>query len=273
MFRKLIAIDLDGTLLTRDCTISPRTKKAIIKCMNADHLIVPCSGRGYANTRYVLEDFPVFPYYINANGSTVVEGDSKEPLFAYTLPFETGHEIYKLACEYPTFMEIYHGITAYDDTDGRINMEHSSCSEAYRVQLLKTNTHLDNFDDFFKNKSSINKYHIVCLNEHDQIELKSKIAQIPDIQPITTMPMNIEVTYKRWSKRDGLEWLCKHLDISKENVIAIGDSENDEEVIKWAGTGIAMGNASDQVKALADLVTASNDEDGVAQALEMLKLV
>ncbi|HIW50828.1 MAG TPA: HAD family hydrolase [Candidatus Blautia intestinavium] len=275
MVTKLIAIDLDGTLLRDDCTISPTVRKAILTCMNTSKTIfVPCTGRSYQNSLFVLKDFPVFPYYLNANGTTVTEGASGTLLHISTLPLETGCAIYSLAKEYRTFIEIYHGFTAYDSAIGRHNLKESNCSKDYISQLLYTNTHLESLDEFvYEKKHPISKFHIVCVSPKEQQELKQRLSCIPGVCPISTTDFNIEVCREGWSKREGLIHLCRLLHISPEETAAVGDSENDYETLQWAGCGIAMGNAAPEVKKVADYVTGSNEEEGIVQALEYLKLL
>ena len=188
MVPKLITIDLDGTLLRNDCTIAPTVRKAILTCLNTSKtFFVPCTGRSYQNSRFVLGDFPAFPYYINANGTTVTEGSSGTLLHASTLPLETGCAVYSLAREYKTFIEIYHGLTAYDGAAGRQNLKESSCSKDYISQLLYTNTHLESLDDFvFDKKHPISKFHIVCVSQREKQELKQRLSRIPGVFPIST---------------------------------------------------------------------------------------
>lgn len=275
MIPKLVTIDLDGTLLKNDCTISPKTQNAIITCMHhTDTIFVPCTGRSYQNSRFVLKDFPEFPYYINANGTTLVKGPTETLLYANTIPLEIGFKIYTIAKEYHTFIEIYHGLTAYDSAVGRKNLINSSCDQEYIVQLLHTNIHLENMDDFvLSQKNPISKFHIVCINQEEKKELKSRLTQLPDVCPISTTDFNIEICSKGWSKREGLKKLCELLHITPKQVAALGDSENDYEMIQWAGTGIAMENASPKVKSVAQYVTKSNEEDGVLYALKHLELL
>lgn len=271
MERKLIAIDLDGTLLREDCTISERNRQGILKALEQGHLVVPSTGRSYRNSRFVLKDFPVLPYYINANGTTVTLGEGEKLLFSHTIPLETGRSIYRMVREYPTFIELYHGQDAYDSPQGCEYMAQSGCMESYRIQLLKTNIHRENLDDFvLKEENLISKFHIMCVSLEDKKELMERLAKIPGVYPISTASHNIEIADAYWSKRDALEWLCEQTGFLVEQVIAIGDSENDYEGICWAGTGVAMENASDRVRKAADFVTRSNEQDGVFWALEEL---
>lgn len=270
---KLAAIDLDGTLLREDCTISEKNRNAILAAMEKGCLVVPSTGRGYRNTRFVLREFPVMPYYVNANGTTVTRGNPEEALFSCTIPYESGCAIYRMAREYRTFIELYHGLDAYDSREGCENLFRSGVMEAYCRQLLKTNIHLENLDDFvIKEKHLISKFHIVCVSLEEKQELMDRLSRLPGVYPISTASHNIEIADTRWSKRDGLAWLCERIGIRPEEVLAIGDSDNDYEQIRWAGVGAAVKNASARVREGADVVVGSNEEDGVAQALEQFVL-
>lgn len=274
MEKHLIAIDLDGSLLRDDCSISEKNRQALIKAMENGHMVVPSTGRGYRNSRFVLKEFPVMPYYINANGTTITQGNPEKSLFSCTIPYETGSRIYQLAREYPTFIELYHGLDAYDTYEGCENMKKNGTMEAYRKQLLKTNIHMNCLDDFvLKDKHLISKFHIICLTMDMKQELLQRMAQISGVYPISTAPYNIEVADAHWSKKDALIWLCERTGFEREQVIAIGDSANDYDSICWAGMGIAMGNASERVKCGADMVTETNEKDGVAVILERLGLI
>lgn len=271
MEQKLIAIDLDGTLLREDGTISEENRRAVMKAMECGHLVVPTTGRGYRNSRYMLEQFPVMPYYINANGTTVTQGNPEKALFSCTMPYETGCAIYKTAMEYRAFIEIYHGLDAYDTKESCENMRRNGFMLYYLDQLLKTNIHMESMDDFVINeKNPISKFNIVCGSPEEKDELIGRLAAIPGVYPISTSTQSIEIADAHWSKKDGLEWLCSQIGFPREHVVAIGDSENDYEGICWAGTGVAVANASERVRRAADYVTRSNDEDGVAEVLKSL---
>lgn len=271
MKKKLISIDLDGSLLREDCTISERNRQAILKAMDQGHLVVPATGRGYKNSRYVLKDFPVMPYYVNANGTTVTRGEPEQALFSCTISCGQAHDIYRLAREYSTFIELYHGLDAFDSHEGCEYMKKSGCMEAYRHQLLKTNVHMEagRLDDFvLKENRAISKFHIMCTSLADKQELMERISELPGVYPISTASHNIEIADSHWSKKDGLVWLCEHIGFDREQVLAIGDSDNDYDAICWAGCGVAMRNACSRVRQAADHITGTNEEDGVAQALE-----
>lgn len=276
MRKKLIAIDLDGTLLRNDGTISEKNRIAVGKALENGHMVVLATGRGYRNSRFVLEKFPVFPYYINANGTTITQGRPEKSLFANNIPYETGCQIYQLAREYPTFIELYHGLDAYDSYEGCEHLKTCGKMEAYRKQLWETNIHMEQkqLDDFvMKERHLLSKFHIVCITVEEKEELMQRLAQIPGVFPISTESNNIEIADAHWSKKDALVWLCERIGMAQEDVLMVGDSANDYESICWAGTGIAVGNAAKKVLEAADYVTGTNEEDGVAQALAHFELI
>ncbi len=189
MHPKLITIDLDGTLLKGDCTISARSRQAILSCMDAGYLVVPCTGRSYENSRFVLQDFSAFSLLHQRKRNHCHRRPKRRLLYANTLPLEIRRAIYSLCCEYQTFVELYHGSTAYDSAIGRENMRRSQCDPAYQVQLMHTNTHLESLDDFvLKEEHLVNKFHIVCVDPDERMLLKERISQLPGICPISTTP-------------------------------------------------------------------------------------
>lgn len=273
MKKMLIAIDLDGTLLRNDGTISEENRMAVTRAIENGHMVVLATGRGYRNSRYVLEKFPVFPYYINANGTTITQGCPENILFTNNIPYEIGSSIYKTAREYPTFIELYHGLDAYDSYQGCDNLKICGKMEAYRKQLWETNVHMkeEELDRFvLDERHLLSKFHIVCITLEEKYELMDRLAQIPGVYPISTESNNIEIADAHWSKKDALVWLCEKTGFAKEDVVMIGDSANDYESICWAGTGIAVANAAPKVLESADYITGTNEEHGVAQALRYL---
>lgn len=269
MALQLAAIDLDGTLLKNDCTVSKRNRAAILRALEKGYLVVPSTGRGYRNTRYVLRDFPGFPYYATGNGTVISRGDSGNVLFSCTIPREIGISVFRIVREAGAFQELYHQQDVYDAEDDVKRLEKWGVMEAYFRQLRETNIHLKQLDEFLETEDhGISKFHIVCRTVEEKTELMKRLKTVPGIAPISTASHNIEIVRGTWSKKDGLDWLCRYLGISADEVLAIGDSENDREQLCWAHTGVAMKNASENIRNAADYVTDSNEEDGVARALE-----
>lgn len=266
---KLIAIDMDGTWLRGDCSISQKTKETIQRAIEAGYCVVPTTGRSFRNSVNVLQDCEGLRYFINANGSTVTDALEEQVIYTEAMPYETAREIYDLSNQYESFLEIYEELDAHVDKYGREFLLRAGLSGDYVEQLLSTNVEHDCLDDFMEStQRRICKFHIVCSSADIASQLKRKISQIPDIYPLSVFPLNIEVVNGTWSKASGLKKLTEHLGLTSSEVMAIGDSDNDYDMICWAGTSVAMGNGNKKVKEAADYIVSSNDEDGVAEALE-----
>lgn len=266
---KLIAIDLDGTWLRSDCSISEKTKKAVEQAVEAGYLVVPTTGRSYRNAREVLKDHVGLRYFINANGATVADVCGEKMIYAEAIPYEISSQAFAYAQQYDCFIELYETLDAHVDQSGKEYLTKIGMDKDYIEQLMSTNIVHEDLAVFMQDpQRQISKFHIVCSTEKDKDELKAKIASLDRCYPISVFNRNIELVNGHWGKAGGLQKLTGHLGLSAENVMAIGDSNNDLDMLKWGGTSVVMGNAPDHVKELADYVTAENNQDGVAKALE-----
>ena len=181
---KLIAIDLDGTWLRSDCSISEHTKKAVIRAIEAGYLVVPTTGRSYRNARAVLQDIPGLRYFINANGATVADAKEQKMIYAETIPYEISSQVFGYARQYDCFMELYEGFDAYVDQAGKEYLAGIGLSEDYIEQLMSTNIQQENLDVFMNDpQRKISKFHIVCSSEETKDELKDKIASLTNCYP------------------------------------------------------------------------------------------
>ncbi len=266
---KLIAIDLDGTWLRSDCTISEATKVSIQNAIDRGYLVVPTTGRSYRNSREVLKEFHGLRYFINANGSTIVDGKEENMIYAECIPYKAAKAIYDLVVKYDGFAEIYEEFDAHVDFNAVELLNRAGLSGDYVDQLMSTNVIHASLDDFMGDRGrKVSKFHIVCATPKEKDQLKAEIARLDGVYPISVFNRNIEIVNGTWSKAQGLQTLTEHLGLDASQVMAIGDSNNDLDMLKWAGVSVVMGNAEDHVKELADFVTASNDEDGIKLVLE-----
>lgn len=267
---RLVAIDMDGTYLDDQCKIPKRNLQAVLKAIAKGVLIVPTTGRSFRNVKKELfHDVPGIAYSINANGSVVADMKQEQLLHSEIIPKEIVDQIYHLVKQYPAFMELYGGLEAYVDTRGIDYLYQSGMDPAYCDQLMRTNIVADDLDQVVLEKETpISKFHIVCPTPVIKDELKAKIAKLQGVYPISVTNKNIEIVSGTYSKRDGLGYLINYLGIEKDQVLVIGDSNNDYEMIEWAHHSVAMKNANDRIKALAKHITLSNNEAGVAAALE-----
>jgi len=267
---KLVAIDLDGTFLDESCKRPQRNIDAVKKAIDKGIIVVPATGRSFRNVKEELfYDIEGITYCINANGTIVADMKKEKVLYARTLPMELGQQVYRIARKYPVYIEVYAGLEAYADAARIKYLYQSGLDRAYCDQLVGTNIIVDNLDKIVLTDGiSISKYHIVCMSVETKKDLKDEIAALNDLFPISVISKNIELVYGTYSKRDGLEHLIGQLGIDKSQVLVIGDSNNDYDMMAWADHAVAMANANERVKAVASDITASNNEAGVANTLE-----
>ena len=266
---KLVAIDMDGTLLNSVCEVPKENIEAIEQAIDKGVTVVPTTGRCYQNTKNMITgDIDGISYYVTCNGAIVVDDDNEEVIYEELMKKDDVRAIYDLIEKRPVFTEIYAGLDSYVDARGIKHLYRSILPTEYCDHLLETTSEVDSLRNIADDVNvPVSKFHIVGESEDDINELREEIAKIDGLHPISLIPENIEVTAGRWSKREGLEKLIGELGIKRDEVMVIGDSRNDHEMLEWATHSVAMGNADKRAKELADYVTATNNEAGVAQAI------
>lgn len=260
---KLIALDMDGTALNSQSLMSEKTQNAIRNKIKEGVLIVPCTGRAVSSIPSQMLELDV-NYAICADGSVVRDMRLQKDIRRSTLCFEQTAQVIRFFRKYETIIYFVHdGIYDFDERN----------AEKYS-QIYQHHTIDDAIEDLAKaveeNGWDAEKIVVVFLSlEEKQKAIQEAQALFP-VRIMSTGVRNIEIISSTTSKGMALKWLMERLGLKKEEVMAVGDSENDIELLRAAGLAVAMGNALQQVKDAADFVTLSNDEDGAAYALEHL---
>lgn len=232
---KLIALDMDGTLLNKGQEISEQNLHWIRKAEEAGLIVSFATGRGRASSEpYWGVVSPEAPMILS-NGAEIWKNHD-ELLARYTLPADQVPRLINLAKE--------HGTKYW--TLGSCSDDPSEVGD----QCLK-----------------VGMYH---QDVHVIQELRALVRSWDSVEVSASAPNNMEMNRKGVTKAAGLAQITELLGIKPSEVVAVGDSLNDLAMIKWAGLGVAMGNAEEPVKAAADFVTASNEEDGVAQVIQLV---
>lgn len=232
---KLIALDMDGTLLNREQKISEQNLHWIKKAEEAGLIVSYATGRGRESSEpYWGAVSPQAPMVLS-NGAEIWKNHS-ELLARYTLPGEQVPRLINLARE--------HGAKYW--TLGNCSDDPNQVGS----QCLKVGM-------YHEDKEVINK-------------LRALVRSWDLVEVSASAPTNMEMNRKGVTKAAGLAQVTELLGIKPSEVVAVGDSLNDLAMIKWAGFGVAMGNAEEPIKAAADWITASNEEDGVAQVIQLI---
>lgn len=270
MSYKMVVMDMDGTLLTNDKKISDRNREALKRASQMGVKIVVSTGRIFASALAYGEMLGVDTPIIASNGAYIREKDMDEVAYAKGLGESNIREIISLShnhglvCQFYTWNTIFTEKISYSS----LNYErwNKSLPEGKKVRIEVIDK--SDWDIVIKNYgNSILK----CVISDDDFEklsnLRDDISKL-DVEIASSYPNNFEVMSKGVSKGKAVEVLAGIYNLSRDEVICMGDSENDLSMIQYAGMGIAMGNACEMIKNAARFVTLSNEEDGVAFAVE-----
>lgn len=264
MTYKLIALDLDGTLKNSQNKITDKTKEALIECQKRGIKVVLASGRPTPGLRYEAAELEIEKYggfILSFNGGRVNDLQNDKIIYEKAVEKKYADEIYDRAKQYGLAVMTYEGlnILTEDDDDEYVNVESRICD-----------LHIQHTDDWKKETTcTINKVLLTGKPEYvAQIEAEFKAPYEGVLSIYRSAPYFIEVMAQNIDKAASLEKLCEYMGITREEMIAFGDGFNDISMIKFAGLGVAMGNAQDVVKEAADEITLSNDEDGIYETLK-----
>ena len=271
---KLIALDLDGTLLDSNGVISNKTCDAIKKAIKRGIEIVPATGRNIGLICEEIKAIDGIRYAITSNGAAVIDIREERVIFSNFINLDILKRIIDLIKNYPIVLELYADGYDYVDRDVFDNPEKYNLNEN-QIHLMSYNHILiDNFFNLIDESRDTNwikcveKINIPFLNE----DIKKKVVknlsdEVNEIKITSSGKDNLEINISSANKGNGLEKLVNILGIRLEEVAAIGDNNNDIEMIEKSGFGIAMGNAIDEMKNKAGYVTVDNDKDGAAEAI------
>ncbi|EHI97663.1 LOW QUALITY PROTEIN: HAD-superfamily hydrolase, subfamily IIB [Clostridium sp. DL-VIII] len=258
---KLIAIDMDGTLLKEDKTITPKTKEALKVARSLGVKIVLTSGRPIQGIKHYLNELQLTgkeEYVIGLNGALICRSSDYSIISSNeTLKGKDLKYIYNKVKNLKTY---FHAFTKDKDL---VNIESKFSKDEEKRINLKVRV-----VDFLTETKDDDEILKVVLEEEKDV-LNKIMSQIPkelfeEYNVIRSVDFMLEFMKKGCNKATGIEKLAQHLGIRKEEIIAIGDAVND---IEYAGFGVAMGNAEDEIKMLANFITKSNEEDGVAYVI------
>jgi len=262
---KLIAIDMDGTLLNEHGDLNPETIKTVKEAKERGIKIVLCTGRplmGIERFLPVLELDQVGDYAITYNGALVQHTAD-------------GHVIAKHTLTYDDYLRIEYtarrlGVHSHAEDEKYIYTANHDISRytIHEVELVNMPLRFQTADQFDRGHIFSK---VMLIDEPDilaaaQQKLPADFAT--DYYVVNSEPFYLEVLNKHANKGSGLASLAEHLGLTAAEVMAIGDQANDLTMLEYADTAIAMGNAIPEVKAVATAVTATNREDGVAQAIQ-----
>jgi Cof subfamily protein (haloacid dehalogenase superfamily) len=259
----LIAIDLDGTLLKDDKTVSAHTKGVLKQAMELGHHVVISTGRPFRGSERYYEELGLTTPIINFNGAFIHHPKNPDwGTYHSPLELDTAHNIVKTCLDFNV-----KNVIAEVLDDVYFHYEDDFITNTFMID--PTQMSVGNLQDSLNHDpTSIlirpHDHHVKELREL----LKAQHAEVIDHR-VWAAPWNIiEVVKSGLNKAVGLKRVAEDLNVPQDRVIAFGDEDNDFEMIEYAGHGIAMGNAIPELKNISNGVTKTNEEDGIAYFLE-----
>ena len=271
---RIIALDLDGTLLDSRKNLSDRNRDALAKAAAKGILIVPTTGRFFGMMPPAVRDLPFVRYAITINGAQVYDRETDTAIVRDEIPLATALAIMEVLDRYDVIYDCY-----------RANWGWMTAALQAKAEGYATDAHYLKMVREFRKPVPELKAHLRATaadGDVQKVMLFSRLvddaclkditaemnARFPEIKVTSSTGNNIELNISTAHKGNALKRFAEHLGLTLGNCMAFGDGMNDLTMVEAAGLGVAMDNAVPDVKRVADYVTSSNDEDGVASALD-----
>ena len=283
---KLVAIDLDGTLLNSYGQVSEKNKQAIKNAQANDVEIVLASGRSTNSVKNIANEIGDCKYIICGNGSLIYDLQKEEIIYDKFIEKSKALQIIKICEQNSIYYNVYtENMVIAKTLSNNVLFYHQE--NANKPENKKTKINLvDNIYEYVENLENENILKFT-ISDTSSIIFNSIIKKLREIKKIDVLDVAhmsrkfiksgteevsleyyyTEITSENVDKWNAIEWLANELSIKNEEIMAIGDNINDKLMIENAGTGVAMGNSAPYIKEIADKVVANNNEDGVAEAL------
>lgn len=267
---KLIALDMDGTVLRDDKTISNKNTEVLRAAQARGILIVPTTGRPKKMIPQPIMDVGNIRYAITSNGASVYDLKEETVLYTNTMTEQESAKLLDFLSGYNVLVEAYCDGNSYTDKKAfPLISTFKGYPQIYIDLIYESQTFIEDMPGFMKREhKQVEKVNIPYMDKAMCKDLLEKLGNMKEYALTSSFFENIEINRASSNKGDGLGHLCKQLGILPEEVMAFGDGDNDFEMIKFAGCGVVMQNAVEPLKPLADFVTLTNEEDGVAYAIE-----
>lgn len=270
---KLIALDLDGTTLNRDSKLSDRNRRALQAAADKGINIVIATGRPFCALPQEILDFSPIRYVLTSNGARITDLNKDKVLYENCLEAHSVEAAVELLEPSHYVLETFVDGIAY--IEGWYYRQVERTGESFRAvdYILNTRKPMDNFYQFMlDNKKLIENINVNFEDISEKPGMKIKLEALPDVTITSSFDHNLEIGGMSTSKAEALRQMCTLLDIKLDEMMAAGDSPNDIAMLQAAGLAVAVGNAKDEVKAIADFIAPSNHENGIAVTVEKFVL-
>lgn len=271
---RMIALDLDGTVFNEDKEVTQRTREVLEEAVRQGVEVFPCTGRPYTGIPEEVLKIRGMRYAVTSNGGRIVELAGGRTIRENCLSWERTLALADAAAEISDGVwEIYVDGKCYADAATYRFIKGPGMSDAQLDYIRRSRILIPDLRERIKKERlQTEKLHMMFEDTAARDASMEKFSRYPGIDISYASSFNLEINDITCTKGNGILALAEYLGIPREEVMACGDSRNDWSMLKAAGFAVAMGNADGETKKLADFVTKSNEEDGVAFAVERFVL-
>jgi Cof subfamily protein (haloacid dehalogenase superfamily) len=285
MHTRLIALDMDGTLLNRSGQISKENKVAILEAMEKGIKVVIATGRSFKDAKRVLDQAELVLPIIGVNGASITL-ENGQNVSSIPLSTDIVAQLITYFRDNQVYFEVYTNVDTYTSSDehqcivreidelgsSQINipkehLEHLVDQQKQQARVV----YLDQYDSLLADPN-IEIYKLLTFTFYQQKlhSMREYLRSNPNLAVSASANYNIEITNNQAQKGNGLKILADYYNIPLEATMAIGDNYNDISMFEVAGISVAMGNADTDIKKVCTMTTLTNDEHGVAHAIQAI---
>ena len=272
MFR-MAGLDLDGTLLRQDKSISDYSRQVLRRAAERGTVIVPVTGRPLAGVPAPVKSLPGVRYCITSNGAAVY--DLQEGKVLREVLMDPGTALRVLACaeQICAIREIFTGGWGYHVPEDYEKLKKRFAGTPVMSYIDSSRKKTESLEEFVRRRQKgLENISIMCGCFEEREKVRERLEEISGINVILPWKTDLEITDGKAEKGDALLYLAERLGIRREEILAAGDGDNDLSLLKKAGLALAMGNAPPHIKEAADYITEDNEHDGACRALERFML-
>lgn len=271
---KMIGLDLDGTLLNTKKELTQYSRDVLKRAIDKGVLVLVATGRPFTGIPEELRTFPGMRYALTSNGARVLDTKENKVLIEELLPREDAIRALKVLRKYDTMQEIYFDGQGYADEE-KMSEIHRYHHNPHMWEYVRKSRIVvpDVLKVAEQSDTDMDKIQGLFADMEERKQAWKELSNDNRISLVGSLKYNIEVNAAGVNKGKGLVRLGEILGIHREEIMACGDGDNDIEMLREVGFGVAMGNAEEEVKKAADYITETNDEDGVAKAIERFVLI
>ncbi|MBR0140402.1 MAG: HAD family phosphatase [Firmicutes bacterium] len=263
---RIIATDLDNTLLNGQSMLSEATVETLKRAMAKGYMFIPATGRALKAVPSFIREFEGIDYMVTSNGARLVKMPGETTVSESLMTAEDIERVMPWISGVDYMIEIF--------TEGRVFIDQRCMddlegfglkSERSRQYRRETRTPVpDCLEILKKAPDRVENINLIIPEDEKRLRIAEELRKLPGLNIVSSAAYNIEIGSEKTSKGNALAEAAALCGLSPENIIAFGDSTNDRHMIESCGIGVAMGNAGEEVKKAADLTAPANTEDGVA---------